>query len=213
VRAVRRIEGRVEVRDDEGAHVFDRAIVATHADAALAMLEAPTTDERRLLGAFGYADNEAVLHRDVRLMPRRRAAWASWNYLSRGAEGDRQLSVTYWMNRLQGIAAPGNLFVTLNPLVSPADGTVLARRCFRHPQFDARAGAAQEELWSLQGQGGVWFAGSYFGAGFHEDGLQAGLAAAEELGGVRRPWRLADESGRISLTPRPEHAPAAEQAA
>jgi predicted NAD/FAD-binding protein len=135
-------------------------------------------------------------------MPRRKQAWASWNYLARNEDRGRCLSVTYWMNRLQGLSGP-DLFVTLNPLQEPRD--IVERRTFRHPLLDTHAVAAQQALWSLQGQRNTWFAGSYFGAGFHEDGLQAGLAAAEDLGGVRRPWTVAAESGRIRI---PERAPA-----
>lgn len=196
IKSVRRIGGWVEVSDGDASKLFDRVVIATHADAALRMLDDPSPEERRLLGSFHYTENEALLHRDPSLMPVRRAAWASWNYLAQGRDGGRRLSVSYWMNRLQGLPGP-NLFVTLNPLREPKD--VIERRIFRHPMFDAKAVAAQEELWSLQGARNTWFAGGYFGAGFHEDGLQAGLAAAEDLGGVRRPWTIAAESGRIRL--------------
>jgi predicted NAD/FAD-binding protein len=106
------------------------------------------------------------------------------------------------MNRLQGIPETTPRFVTLNPHLAPRDELVIERRAFHHPIFDAEAIARQDELWSLQGRRSTWFCGAYFGAGFHEDGLQAGLAVAEELGGVRRPWRVLDESSRIKI-----HAP------
>lgn len=199
VRAVRRSVGEITLVDAAGeARAFDHVVLATHADQALAMLEGPTIAERDLLGAFRYSRNEAFLHADPRLMPRRRAAWAAWNYLAdRRSGGD--LCVTYWMNRLQAIPEIRPLFVTLNPAEPPAASSVFYRASYEHPLFDAGAMAAQQRLWSLQGTGGVWFCGAYFGAGFHEDGLQAGLAVAEALGGVRRPWRVADESGRIAL--------------
>ena len=102
------------------------------------------------------------------------------------------------MNKLQGL--PGtDLFVTLNPPRAPAADTLLHSETYEHPIFNAGALAAQSELWGLQGRGGVWFCGAHFGAGFHEDGLQAGLAVAEQLGGVRRPWDVPNESGRIPL--------------
>jgi predicted NAD/FAD-binding protein len=194
---IRRLPAGVEVRDSHGtAEVFDHVVIGTHADQALALLEQPTPDEQALLGAFRYSRNLAVLHSDVGLMPRRRRAWASWNYLGVG-DG---LCVSYWMNRLQGL--PGrDLFVTLNPPRPPRAETLLRSEIFEHPIFDAAAVRAQESLWSLQGQGGVWYCGAWFGAGFHEDGLQAGLAVAEALGGVRRPWTVANESGRIHLGP------------
>ncbi len=192
----------VEILDGHGARRrFDHVVVATHADRALALLSQPSADERRLLGAFRYSANEAVLHRDPDLMPQRRAAWASWNYLSDQRSGDRRLSVTYWMNRLQPLDTPKDLFVTLNPLREPKPDAVLARIAYDHPLFDAATGRAQQELWSLQGANRTWFCGAHFGAGFHEDGLQAGLAVAEDLGGHRRPWQVADDSGRIVRRP------------
>ncbi|MCJ8142592.1 NAD(P)/FAD-dependent oxidoreductase [Ancylobacter sp. A5.8] len=208
VRAVRRRPGGVVVVDAAGGEShFDQVVIATHADQALAMLEQPSEAEHELLGAFGYSRNEAVLHADPRLMPRRRAAWSAWNYLA-DRRAEKALCVTYWMNRLQELPDDRQLFVTLNPAVEPDPATVAYRASYEHPLFDARAMAAQARLWSLQGDGGVWFCGAYFGAGFHEDGLQAGLAVAESLGGVRRPWQVADESGRIPL-PRYHAAPAA----
>jgi predicted NAD/FAD-binding protein len=108
--------------------------------------------------------------------------------------------VTYWMNHLQSLPGDG-LFVTLNPDREPRPGSVLFEQEFSHPTFDAAAIRAQRQLWSLQGVRRTWFAGAWFGAGFHEDGLQAGLAAAEAAGGVRRPWSVPDESGRIHLPP------------
>ena len=166
------------------------------------MLDDPSESEATLLGAFGYTSNRAVLHGDPRLMPRRRAVWASWNYLGRsGADGDSAPPcVTYWMNRLQGLTGAPPLFITLNPAVEPAAGTILQEQVYEHPRFDTDAMRAQAALWSLQGRQRTWFCGAYFGAGFHEDGLQSGLAVAEQLGGVRRPWTVANESGRISLT-------------
>jgi predicted NAD/FAD-binding protein len=147
-----------------------------------------------LLGAFRYSRNLTVLHSDAGLMPRRRRAWAAWNYIG----VDDGLCVTYWMNRLQGLAGQ-DLFVTLNPPRPPRPETLLRTEIYEHPVFDPAAIRAQKRLWDLQGQGGVWFCGAWFGAGFHEDGLQAGLAVAEQLGGVRRPWSVPNESGRIHL--------------
>ncbi|WP_428031997.1 NAD(P)/FAD-dependent oxidoreductase [Ancylobacter sp.] len=197
--AVRRHASGVTLLDADGnEQSFDHVILATHADQALALLEAPSVAEQDVLGAFGYSRNEAVLHSDARLMPRRRAAWAAWNYLADRRAGEK-LCVTYWMNRLQAIPETHPLFVTLNPIEPPAEASVFYRAVYEHPLFDGGAMAAQKRLWSLQGEGGVWFCGAYFGAGFHEDGLQAGLAVAEALGGMRRPWKVADESGRIAL--------------
>jgi hypothetical protein len=197
VSKLRRVAGGgVDVMDASGAvDRFDAAVAATHADQALAMLDAPTAAEREILGAFRYQPNKAYLHTDERQMPRVRRAWASWNYLG-DADG---ASVTYWMNRLQKLATKTDLFVTLNPREPVDSSKVLATFDYTHPMVDLAAARAQRRIWSLQGEGGVYFAGAHFGQGFHEDGLQAGLAAAEAAGGVRRPWSVAAESGRIWL--------------
>jgi predicted NAD/FAD-binding protein len=192
----------VQVHDSLGrARRFDQVVIATHADQALAMLDEPSAQEQALLGAIRYTANQVVLHTDPGLMPRRRAAWASWNYLGRrGLDSAAAPSVSYWMNRLQGVPGPP-LIVSLNPQRDPAPGTVLRVKAFDHPIIDACAMAAQRRLWSLQGVQRTWFCGAYFGAGFHEDGLQAGLAVAEAIARVRRPWRVPHESGRIFLDP------------
>jgi predicted NAD/FAD-binding protein len=108
------------------------------------------------------------------------------------------------MNKLQRLKCAENIFLTLNPRVMPRPESILYETAYDHPLFDAAAIRAQEKLWSLQGVRPTWFCGAHFGAGFHEDGLQAGLAVAEQLGGVRRPWRVRDESGRIYLNAAPE---------
>ncbi len=198
VTSIRRDASSVRIADSSG-HVesFDRVVVATHADQALRLLADADPLERELLGAFGYSQNIAVLHRDPALMPRRRRLWSSWNYVGHKSSGADRLSVSYWMNSLQPLATEEDLFVTLNPAVLPAANLLDRRIDYAHPVLDARAMAAQRRLWELQGRRRVWFAGSYFGYGFHEDGLQSALLAAEELGGVERPWRVADPSGRV----------------
>ena len=194
-RAIRRLPGAVEIAAD-GAEweTYDQVVIATHAPQARALLEDASAPEAALLGAIGTSRNLAVMHRDKALMPRRRAVWSSWNYLG----GDAPC-VTYWMNRLQPLAGAGDVFVTLNPTRAPAPETVIRREVFAHPLFDAAALRAQRDLWALQGQRRTWFCGAWFGAGFHEDGLQAGLAVAEAIGGVRRPWRVEGESARLPM--------------
>ena len=187
VTGVRRIAGGVEVRDARGgAGVFDAVVLATHADDTLGLLRADpaaTAGERRVLGTFPYRPNRAVLHTDPRLMPRRRRAWASWNYLSETASrrSGEAVSLTYWMNRLQNLAPSPDLFVSLNPRREPRPGSVFGDFDYAHPQFNARSVAAQAELPSIQGRGGVWFAGAWTGFGFHEDGLRSGLEAARSI--------------------------------
>ncbi len=206
---VRMGRGAIEVRRDargasvvtaegDGGARYDHVVIASHADQALRLLPDASGDERRLLGAFAYSRNRAVLHGDPALMPRRRAVWSSWNY-SADRGRPRAPCVTYWMNRLQGIDERLPLFLTLNPSREPRPDLLLRTETYEHPLFDATAIRAQDELWSLQGRRRTWFCGAYFGAGFHEDGLQAGLAVAEAIGGVRRPWSVAGESARIRL--------------
>ncbi len=201
-RVIRRDRG-VWIEDAQGvlSH-FDHVVIATHSDQALALLAEPSPLERELLGAIRYQANPAILHRDASFMPRRRRVWSSWNYLRDGtADAERSVFVTYWMNRLQGIDPAQPLFVTLNPPREPAKGALLGEYSYDHPLLDSTAAAAQKRLWQLQGRHNTWFCGAYFGAGFHEDGLQAGLAVAEQLGDVRRPWQVAGESDRIALLP------------
>jgi predicted NAD/FAD-binding protein len=144
-----------------------------------------------VLGAIRYQPNEAVLHRDPTLMPRRRGAWASWNYLADGrGERDRSgpVSLTYWMNRLQNLRTRRPVFVTLNPIREPV-GEV-QRFTYAHPRFDTAAIDAQLRVPSIQGRRRTWFAGAWSGHGFHEDGLRSGLDVAAALG-APAPWAAA----------------------
>lgn len=201
--SVHRDGGGVWVRDAHGrTDRYDNVVIATHGDEALAMLDDASAEERAILGAFKYAKNRAVLHTDSSFMPRREPLWASWNYV--GDNPDGGCVVTYWMNKLQNIRSREQIFLTLNPRVEPRPETVLYQTDYDHPLFDAAAMRAQEQLWSLQGVRNTWFCGAHFGAGFHEDGLQAGLAVAEQLGGVRRPWTVENESGRIYVGATPQ---------
>jgi uncharacterized protein len=181
-----------------GRERFDQVVVATHGDTALTLLDDPTPEETLLLSAFRYARNLVALHTDPVLMPKRRTAWASWNHIGR-RDRPGEGAVSYWMNRLQSLTDAPDLFVTLNPNKEIAADRLIRTEIYDHPLFDAQAHRAQRELWDLQGVRRTWFCGSYFGHGFHEDALQSGLAVAEQLGGVRRPWSVADESGRIHV--------------
>jgi uncharacterized protein len=199
-RKIARRAGSVLVEDQQGVvRAFNHIVIATHADQALALLDDADGQERGLLGAFKYTLNRTVLHADASLMPRRRRIWSSWNFIGgeRGAEGQDRC-VTYWMNRLQAIDPRHPLFVTLNPFREPKAGLVHREFTYEHPQFDEAALWAQRHLPRLQGRRNTWFCGSYFGHGFHEDALQSGLAVGEDLGCARRPWHVANESGRIS---------------
>jgi predicted NAD/FAD-binding protein len=200
---IRREHGGVTIIDTQGERSwFTEVVIATHADQALRLLADSDDVEASLLGAFDYTDNVAVLHRDTSLMPKRERVWSSWNYIGESSDnGERPLCVTYWMNRLQNLDERHPIFVTLNPTREIAEKKVVRSFDYTHPLFDLKAVEAQQHLWRLQGRRHTYFAGSYFGAGFHEDALQSGLAAAEAIGGVRRPWTVEGESNRIALAP------------
>jgi uncharacterized protein len=157
-------------------HRYDRVILATHADTALALLARPSAAERRVLGGFRYSENRTVLHTDRRFLPRRPAAHASWNYVA--DRDSSRVAVTYSMTRLQGLPDAPYL-VTLNPRTRPAN--VLHEVAFTHPQLDAAALAAQAELPGLGAGHRTYYAGAHLGFGFHEDGMRAGLAAATRV--------------------------------
>lgn len=205
-RAVVRDADGVQVRDASGQwDRFDQVVMACHADQALGLLQDADPLERSLLGRFTYSSNEVWLHGDETLMPKRRNVWSSWNYVAnqtpRQGMRDANVSVTYWMNRLQTLPDRTPLFVSVNPGREPEPATVLLRRNFEHPMYDAAAIRAQRELHTLQGVRRTFFCGSYCGYGFHEDALSAGLDVAEQLG-VQRPWRRPAEHRRIGDPPR-----------
>ena len=198
ITAVRRHAQGVELYFEDGTRRhFDQVVFATHADQALALIADPTEAERRVLSAFRFSRNHAVLHSDTSFMPRRRHLWSAWNYL-RGDAGEDALSLTYWMNKLQPLPTTQNLFVTLNPHREIAPGSIHYEVDYEHPLFDSGAIAAQQDLWQIQGVQRSWFAGAWMGYGFHEDGLQSGLEVAERIGATRRPWQVKDPRGRIA---------------
>lgn len=204
IHRIHRHNGQVILEDLHGKReTFDHVVMACHADQALEMLAAPTHDEQQLLKHFPYQRNRAILHSDATLMPKRRTAWASWNYLaSTAADQTADVSVTYWMNRLQHLPEEKPLFVTLNPVDEPEEGSIHRSFLYDHPAFNLESVAAQEKLWNLQGVQNTWYCGAWFGYGFHEDGLQSGLAVAEALGGMKRPWHLDNPNSRIHVMPR-----------
>jgi predicted NAD/FAD-binding protein len=168
---------------------FAQVIFCCHADQALALIATPGDDETRILGAMKFQDNEAVLHQDANLMPRRKLAWSAWNYLSQHrTDQNHAICLTYWMNLLQGMKTKLPLLVSLNPNLPIAPDKILMRKTYRHPQFNAAAMAAQEALPKIQGKHGLWFAGAWTGWGFHEDGIASALRVANSLG-VRAPWQ------------------------
>lgn len=163
---------------------FDQVIMACHGPQAAALLSDPDPQEREILGTFRTSQNDAILHSDPSLMPKRQKVWSSWNFLSDGdpARDTRPAPVTYWMNRLQSIPKHMPLFVSLNP-TRPIDPTLVhGRYSYAHPVLDGAAFRAQADMDMIQGRGGLWYAGAWLGYGFHEDGLRAGLRVAHALG-------------------------------
>jgi uncharacterized protein len=192
---------------DGSSEKYDDVVLATHADTAFKMLAQPTALERKLLSVFKTSANTVYLHRDAKLMPKHKRFWSGWNYRLEAGGNETSPEVTYWMNALQKLSSADQHFVSLNPKTKPAVELVDGTYHYRHPLFDDATMAAQKQLWSLQGVDRVWYCGAWFGSGFHEDGLQAGLAVAEQLGGVRRPWNVENESGRIHLNNAREASP------
>jgi uncharacterized protein len=186
--ALRRDRDGATLRTASGAsHRFDVAVVATHADEALGLLEDPTRDEKELLGAWGYSTNDTWLHHDADLLPRRPRAWASWNYLLDDCRRPgSQVSLSYHMNRLQGLDEPRDYVVSLNPSRPPRPGTRHRRLTYTHPTFSPEAVATQPRLDELNGRHRTYYAGAYQRYGFHEDGLWSAVRVAAHLG-VRWP--------------------------
>lgn len=185
---ISRSAGKVMVRDAHGDEaVYDRVIIAAHADQALAMLDSPGRLERDILGHIKYAPNIAYVHRDASLMPKRRRVWSSWNYLSQDTS-NQSLSVTYWMNRLQNINDATPLFITLNPAAPPRPDLTFTAIPYQHVQYNMECLRAQRRLHQIQGNNNIWYCGAWTAYGFHEDGLQSGLTVAEQIGGLARPW-------------------------
>jgi hypothetical protein len=186
----RKARGVVIADSHGGSETYDHVVISAHSDQALAMLSDPDDRERGVLGAIGYSPNTIYLHRDARLMPRRRRVWAAWNFLRwrREATAVNDVAVTYWMNVLQDIDREKPVFVSLNPPFEPDPRLTFGKYICEHPQYDARAFAAQSRLKDIQGKRHTWFCGAWTGYGFHEDGLRSGLAVAEALG-ASAPWR------------------------
>jgi predicted NAD/FAD-binding protein len=188
VRRVRRVPPGdaatgIWVDTDRGGERFDDVVLACHSDQALALLSAPTAEERRVLGAIRYQRNRAVLHTDSSLLPRRARAWAAWNY-ERAPSSEREdanVCLHYLINRLQPLPWQTPVIVSLNPVREPQPQRVIGEFDYEHPVFDAPAVAAQRELASIQGRAHVWFCGAWTRYGFHEDGLDSGLAVAAAL--------------------------------
>jgi predicted NAD/FAD-binding protein len=199
VRAIRRGPDGVELVLTHDLERFDEVVIASHSDQALAMLADPTDAEREVLGAIEYQPNEAVLHTDERLLPRRRGAWASWNFHLTD-EPTGQTTVTYHMNRLQSLVADREFLVTLNRTDAIDPARVIRRIPYSHPVYTAAAVRAQGRWGEISGADRIHYCGAYWRWGFHEDGVWSALRVSDRLGALER--------GRRILTP-PERALAA----
>ena len=183
VERVERNDVGVSVFTAGGAEDFDGVVLACHADQALSLLAQPTPQEQALLGAIRYHPNKAVLHTDTSVMPKKKLAWAAWNYeraTDLGLESSR-VCLHYWINRLQPLPFSQDVVVSLNPVRAIDPSKVLGEYDYAHPVFDLAAIQAQSQLSSLQGQQNTWYAGAWMGYGFHEDGFKAGRDAALEI--------------------------------
>jgi uncharacterized protein len=174
---------QIELVSASGTLRFDHVILACHSNQSLELLDNKTPAEQSILGSIPYQPNTAYLHTDENLMPKRKSAWAAWNYLSekRGTEQEQSVSVTYWCNRLQPLPFKTPVFVSLNPIIAPKPDEVIQTIAYEHPIFDMKSTHAQADLVKIQGNKNTWYAGAWTGYGFHEDGFRSGKLAAQAL--------------------------------
>jgi predicted NAD/FAD-binding protein len=186
VRRVRRLESGVEIATDQGTQRFDEVVMATHTDQSLALLENASPEERAVLRAIPYQPNRAVLHTDEALLPRRRRAWAAWNFFSpRREHSDQPVCLSYLINRLQPLPFRRPVVVTMNPLqacgFAPRQESVIAEFDYHHPVFLEGSDEAKRRVADLQGKRRTWFCGAWTRHGFHEDGLLSAVNVARRM--------------------------------
>jgi len=179
-----RHQQKVEILTSQNRrHFFDSVVLACHADEALSLIENPTKDEKKVLGAWSYSKNRTILHTDQSFMPPSRAAWASWNYLQQdGLHLGGSVTLTYDMNRLQSLKTKQRYLVTLNPRREIPNDKIITEVFYTHPQYTLEALQSQDQLERIQGVDRLYFAGAYLGFGFHEDGAKSGVDVARRLG-------------------------------
>ena len=179
------------IRSDDNVRIFintlgeyrdyDHVVLACHADQSLKLIDNPSNEEKEILNEFTYISNEAYLHTDVDLMPNKTNAWSSWNSISK--KDLTKTCVTYWLNKLQNLDTNKNYFLTLNPITEIKDSKIIKKINFTHPYLNNKSFEMQNRLKDLQGKKRVWFSGSYFGYGFHEDGLKSSLEMLKQFEG------------------------------
>jgi predicted NAD/FAD-binding protein len=184
VQAVRRADGKVLIKaGDRDGEAYDRVVLACHADESLRMLEDPSPEETRLLGAWSYSVNRTILHTDTSFLPRNRKAWSSWNYVrSSGVESGSPVSLTYHMNRLQNLSTRNQYCVTLNPKKPAEKARVVQEMVYTHPVYTPEALSTQSGISGINGRRNTWYCGSYLGYGFHEDAVRSAAAVAGAMG-------------------------------
>ena len=176
INKIKRIQSGVQVYygDKNEYFTYDKVVLATHADQALSIIEDTYEIEKKILSNFKYKTNEAVIHEDINYMPKNNKAWCSWNS-SIESENSEQNSITYWLNLLQNLNISKNIFLTLNPYLKIPEEKIMRRVQFTHPYFDQKAINSQKDLNLIQNKKNILFCGSYFGYGFHEDGIKSSL--------------------------------------
>jgi uncharacterized protein len=192
IQSVTRDANICTITSERGAEAFDHVVFACHTDQTLAMLKDASADERSVLSAVTYMPNTAVLHTDARLLPKRKKAWAAWNYQARfnnsAAANDSPVSLTYLLNKLQPVPFQSPVMVTMNPLQEIDASKIIKTISYEHPLFLPESVPAKKALRRLQGTQRTWFAGAWTRYGFHEDGLMSGIAVAKALGATV-PWQ------------------------
>jgi len=173
---------RLSIGANEDFLDYDGVILACHANESLALLSEPSEVEQKLLSEFQYVTNTAFLHTDEELMPKNKSAWSSWNSISK--KDLTNTCVTYWLNQLQNLKTSQNYFLSLNPIQNIEQDKIIKRVIFTHPYFNLKNTLLQKDLKNLQGINRTWYCGSYFGYGFHEDGLKSALEVAKLFNAV-----------------------------
>ena len=176
IHKIKRLSSGVQIHYGEKNEFFDydKVVVATHANDALSILDDPLEKEKEILSKFNYKENIAVVHTDERIMPKNKKVWSSWN--SHVKPNNPEInSLTYWLNLLQNLKCKENIFLTLNPISEISENKIIKKVNFTHPYLNSENTALQKDLRLIQGKKRTWFCGSYFGYGFHEDGLKSSI--------------------------------------
>lgn len=172
-------KGKLILRINKKEEQYDHVIIAVHSDQVKNVNKIPNLNNIKIFEDIKYTRNEVFLHTDETLMPNLKKVWASWNYLE--GNNNNQLSVTYWMNKLQNLDTKTNIFVTLNPFVKPSKNKIIKRIKYKHPMYDLKTFETQKKVKLIQGKNNIWYCGAYLGYGFHEDGIKSGLDVVNRI--------------------------------